>query len=1167
MPDPRKIALADVVGPLDAADAAGKASARAALGAEAFSALTPISAASTNLVSSHNRGRLRFSHATPTLTIQANASHAYPDHFIIAGQSVNDLTITAAAGVTLNGDLAGSFAVGSENDATGFTLSRTSSNTWNVFAGQAPTIESVTGLQDALDAKAPTVHVHEIADITSLQTLLEEMAQEIAILRNGGTIGQFLSNGWTLVTGSGPGELLVTIVTPPTSSVAITHIIYKIDDVDVSVPIASTIVIQTGVAGASETVQIAGASGEGPGRIVGEFSEGKTATSGAATVPAAFAAGDWNFTGGAGPEAGVIEILGLPAANGAAISGIKYQADGGAWVSLSGFAIGTYPIALAGLSGDVDMHLRAVNSVGDGAITAVAKTATVPGADTAPATFADNQWDFQPGDLPGSYALNIIALPGDGGSALTLLEYTLDDGATWPDLTGTGTGVRQLTGFAPGLSGTARVRAVNAVNPGTQSGPKTATSTAGSLVAGGTKTMVGAERRHTLTASGNVTVYGDSQSVKWELVAPGGSGGNGRGGGGGAGQIRRWNDPGETELVLTAGTWAYVHGAPGMAPAVANTNGNPGGNSSFGGITALGGGAGAGAVGSPGGSGGSGGGGRGGETGNSSAGGADGGVNASAGGAGYTSSDTSFQTGGGGGGAGGAGSAGLQNAGGVGGAGSASIAPGVTAIYSGGGGGARNLTTANGGHGGDTSTTGGRGAGGTTSGNTAEAGHTPGSGGGGGLGATRYAGSGAAGLLHIWYTPAAATLAPADVIVGNAAQLTTALAAAPSNTGARYIIGLTAGFSGGNFEVTANYNKGTTLVQIRSQSTTTPALFNTFRAANPRNIELEGLNIWNTNLDDFGFGSGVTVSFEGARGTGAHRCAIRNCDIRGGSEGIRTAGNKYCDYSHNSIRGAAIDQLRLANNNSTQSQQSIRVNNNHISALHPTRSHPNLTAQVGYSNLLSDATDPRRSDQVGGDTLVRNLAGVNVLVTAATKANRHPDLIQGWGLWDDVVIEDNYLETGDAYRHGIFYQNAVAQNPEYATGVTIRRNHIIGAHVHGIALVRVIDPVVQDNLIRQRAGVVWAQHYWSGTPTPAERAAVMVPSLTNRNLDLEGRYPATRVQFNNNVLPAAATAGTYWTRSGWLTGTGNVYSDSAEPTGWSGFDAANNRFGPYGYDN
>ncbi|UPG35848.1 structural protein [Paracoccus phage vB_PmaP_KLEP18-1] len=96
------------------------------------------------------------------------------------------------------------------------------------------------------------------------------------------------------------------------------------------------------------------------------------------------------------------------------------------------------------------------------------------GSATVPAQFGSGDWSVAAGSNPNEITLTISALPDDGGSAITALEYNV--GAGWVALSGTGTGARTLTMAAPGTAYTFQIRAVNAEGAGTASAGKTATS-------------------------------------------------------------------------------------------------------------------------------------------------------------------------------------------------------------------------------------------------------------------------------------------------------------------------------------------------------------------------------------------------------------------------------------------------------------------------------------------------------------------------------------------------------------------------------------------------------------------------------------------------------------------------------------------------------------------
>jgi len=248
------------------------------------------------------------------------------------------------------------------------------------------------------------------------------------------------------------------------------------------------------------------------------------------------------------------------------------------------------------------------------------------------------------------------------------------------------------------------------------------------------------------SGSGDFTVPAGVSEVEVLVVAGGGGAGGSdgagqTGGGGGAGGVVHH----ATLATTPAGTIAYSVGTGGAGGNNFNPDkdGTVGVNSTFGTITALGGGYGA--TGSPGGDGGSGGGvGRGGATGGSAT------QGDSGGGTGYGNDGSNAGPGsgvgcsGGGGGAGGAATAATGSSdGGDGGAGrlfSNFTSYGVSGYFAGGGGGGGSSTAGSGGSGG----------GGSPSGN---AGTANTGGGGGGVQTTAYGGAGGSGFIGILYTP------------------------------------------------------------------------------------------------------------------------------------------------------------------------------------------------------------------------------------------------------------------------------------------------------------------------------------------------------------------------------------------------------------------------------
>lgn len=99
---------------------------------------------------------------------------------------------------------------------------------------------------------------------------------------------------------------------------------------------------------------------------------------------------------------------------------------------------------------------------------------------TAPAAFSSGQWTLSA--ITGGLRINITALPSDGGSAITEIQYRLNSG-TWTALVGTGTGIRDITGL-PSTLHTVEIRAVNAINAADPSDTKSETpNSSGSTLA------------------------------------------------------------------------------------------------------------------------------------------------------------------------------------------------------------------------------------------------------------------------------------------------------------------------------------------------------------------------------------------------------------------------------------------------------------------------------------------------------------------------------------------------------------------------------------------------------------------------------------------------------------------------------------------------------------
>lgn len=102
-------------------------------------------------------------------------------------------------------------------------------------------------------------------------------------------------------------------------------------------------------------------------------------------------------------------------------------------------------------------------------------------AASAPSAFTAGQWTVSDLATGGDARIAISALPSDGGSAITDLEYQLDAG-TWTSLAGTTTGNYDISGLTDGVSTNVKIRAVNAIGNGPDSDTKSVTTTTAPVV-------------------------------------------------------------------------------------------------------------------------------------------------------------------------------------------------------------------------------------------------------------------------------------------------------------------------------------------------------------------------------------------------------------------------------------------------------------------------------------------------------------------------------------------------------------------------------------------------------------------------------------------------------------------------------------------------------------
>ena len=208
-----------------------------------------------------------------------------------------------------------------------------------------------------------------------------------------------------------------------------------------------------------------------------------------------------------------------------------------------------------------------------------------------------------------SVAISFTAPTNDGGAAITNYEYSFNN-STWTALSpADALSPITVSGLTPNTAYTIYLRAVNIVGSGPASAGLSVTTSPIFMGATGGTTQdvtVGAQtyRVHTFTSSGTFTVstVGSFGTVEYLVVGGGGGGGTNPGGGGGAGGFRTnvvgqtsgRNSGAEASMSVSATSYGVTVGGGGGRGNNLGGNTLPtnGGNSSFNGVTSLGGGAG-----------------------------------------------------------------------------------------------------------------------------------------------------------------------------------------------------------------------------------------------------------------------------------------------------------------------------------------------------------------------------------------------------------------------------------------------------------------------------------------------------------------------------------------------------------------------------------------------
>jgi hypothetical protein len=139
-------------------------------------------------------------------------------------------------------------------------------------------------------------------------------------------------------------------------------------------------------------------------------------------------------------------------------------------LSIAGTAISGTPTT----TGAVNITETLAGAIGSPRVTN--GVVTVAAATTAPAAFTAGQWSVADSATGGTVTVSISALPSDGGSAITAIQYQVGAGS-WTNSGITSTGSFNITGLTNGTPVNIKVRAVNAVGNGPDSDTKSVTPT------------------------------------------------------------------------------------------------------------------------------------------------------------------------------------------------------------------------------------------------------------------------------------------------------------------------------------------------------------------------------------------------------------------------------------------------------------------------------------------------------------------------------------------------------------------------------------------------------------------------------------------------------------------------------------------------------------------
>lgn len=400
-------------------------------------------------------------------------------------------------------------------------------------------------------------------------------------------------------------------------------------------------------------------------------------------------------------------------------------------------------------------------------------------------------------------------------------------------------------------------------------------------------------------------------------------------------------------------------------------------------------------------------------------------------------------------------------------------------------------------------------------------------------------------------------LTPANTTVMTAAALTIALNAVASNTGSTYIIDVAPG-SYGDFTFPSNYSKGTTTVEVRGAVWDDLPVFDSIAATNSNRVKLNRINVSNPTRDRFGFPSAGPNGSSHINFGGATNCHLR--DVKGlyGFAGLNLSDTTNALVEYCTIQGFGMDGVRMYTTAGAGNKvANLTIRKSYICPEVAPGTFPAFAMHTGYTTDGASGIDPRRSDAYGytATANVLDLDGIAVEVTSAQKDSRHPDLIQSNGLLDGVLIEDCHLRSWNGYCQLILFLNEDA----YANGgeledVVVNRCLLEGADVHGIWWRRAgAGCAVRNTVLRNLPTRTWALNTPSGSSADLMRTTIATAPNTSW----------TDVEITDSVMPTDYSS--VWYDAAGATVSNLQFSNSATPTGWSGWPVSTGDLGQFGW--